>query len=125
MEQIELSIPYVISYRPPMWRGNYCYNPLSREKAKIQELILEQHMGEPIEGPVWAEAEFSIAMPKSWSKSKREAERFKPCLKKLDVDNLLKFLGDALTSTTIVDDSQIWCWSANKVWDYENQTKVW
>lgn len=55
---------------------------------------------------------FNIAMPKSWSKKKRDKFNGKPHTQKPDLDNLIKAIWDA----SMKDDSSIWKVSAEKRW---------
>lgn len=55
---------------------------------------------------------FHMAMPGSWSKTKRELMRGKPHQQKPDLDNMIKALGDALHA----DDSGLWDYRASKLW---------
>lgn len=55
---------------------------------------------------------FQIAMPKSWSKKKRNTMASLPHQQKPDLDNLFKALADALH----IDDSHIHRISATKIW---------
>ena len=65
--------------------------------------------------------EFYFAMPKSWSRKKKDRMRGEKHLSKPDTDNLIKQL-DILTGTVYIDDSQIYCISAYKQWADEGRT---
>ena len=57
---------------------------------------------------------FYLPMPESWSKKKRADMANRPCLKKVDIDNLIKAFLDAVCK----EDSHIYEISAIKYWDY-------
>lgn len=59
-------------------------------------------------------------MPKSWSKAKKNALKGKPCDKKPDLDNYLKYYSDVLNTVAYDDDSQIASITACKIWDDKN-----
>lgn len=124
MEPIFLDLPYVVSYKPPRRRGNFYYNPLSKAKEAAQDYLRCQYFGALIDEPIIAEVEFHIALPQSYPKKKRAALLGKPCLKRLDVDNLQKFLFDTLTGTVITDDSLIWQAKVSKYWAEHTETKI-
>ena len=60
--------------------------------------------------------EFYFAMPKSWSRKKKDRMIGEKHLVKCDVDNAIKFALDVLTGTIWSDDSQVYCISAFKEW---------
>ncbi len=64
--------------------------------------------------------EFRIAMPKSWSKKKKDKYRGQPHQQKPDLDNLIKAFKDAL----LIDDSGIHTYGQmKKTWD--DQGQIW
>lgn len=60
---------------------------------------------------------FSIQMPKSWSKKKKEEFYNKPHKQRPDVDNLVKAYLDIL----LEEDSHVWHINATKYWGHENE----
>lgn len=56
--------------------------------------------------------EFLIAMPKSWTESKKRSFHGLPHRQKPDLDNLIKALNDCL----IAEDSVVWSIEASKIW---------
>lgn len=125
MAPLSFTLPYVQSYKPPRRHGKFYYNPLHVEKQRAQASLASQYEGgKPMEGPVWAEVVFTLSMAKSWPVKKRESLAGTPCLKKIDVDNCLKFLFDSLKDIVIVDDCQIWHCIVSKVWGDQSATKV-
>jgi Holliday junction resolvase RusA-like endonuclease len=63
---------------------------------------------------------FHIPMPKSWSRSKRDAMCGEPHRSKPDVDNLIKGVLDAL----LPDDRVVWRVTAEKRWADEGSVEV-
>lgn len=65
--------------------------------------------------------EFTMAMPKSWSKKKKVSLDGTPHRQTPDLDNLIKALLDAHMS----DDSGIWCLGmVSKIWGYTGQLRL-
>jgi Holliday junction resolvase RusA-like endonuclease len=88
-------------------------------ESKVSEAA-RQAMGsqEPLEGPVAAYIYITLPIPASYSKKRTQA-----CLsgeerptKKLDIDNVVKSLGDGMNGIVYLDDSQIVSLHATKVW---------
>ena len=66
---------------------------------------MAQHKFGVSEKPIFMKLEFFFAIPKSWSKAKKESAKwhvFKP-----DSDNLAKGIKDALNGIAYVDDAQV------------------
>lgn len=87
-----------------------------RYRAFCDELRLKYK--KPILGTV--ELEFHIAMPKSWSKSKKLQKLGQPHTQKPDIDNLCKSVLDALCK----DDSHVWNITATKHWANEGSIVI-
>ena len=65
--------------------------------------------------------EFLIAMPKSWSKSKKNSNFGLPHKQKPDLDNLVKALNDCL----LKEDEGVWNIEASKIWWDEGKILIW
>lgn len=64
---------------------------------------------------------FRVAMPKSWTLSKKQYMRGKPHQQVPDLDNYLKALSDAI----FLDDSAIWHYDAMcKIWDEKGSIEI-
>jgi Holliday junction resolvase RusA-like endonuclease len=63
---------------------------------------------------------FHLPMPKSWSKKRREAMRYRPHQQKPDIDNLSKAVLDAL----LEDDCAVWHLDAYKFWADEGAIEI-
>ena len=116
---LSFCIESAIPNQSPRSRGRFFFDPLSREKNMVKRSIQVQYKGEPLKGPIRLEVTYFIKIPESASK-KKKAELLKngenPCLKKIDLDNLMKFTGDCLKGIVFEDDSQVWDCSLKKFW---------
>ena len=56
--------------------------------------------------------DFNIAMPKSWSKKKKDAMEGEPHLSRPDIDNICKSVLDCL----MIEDSAVWRIECEKHW---------
>jgi len=65
--------------------------------------------------------DFLIAMPKSWSKSKKKSLLGEPHKQKPDLDNLIKALNDCL----LEEDKEVWSIEATKSWWDEGKILIW
>lgn len=63
---------------------------------------------------------FTVAMPISWSRKKRESMRGKPHQSKPDCDNFLKGFADCLLD----EDSRLWDIRATKLWGDSGSIEV-
>ena len=96
-------------------------------ESKVAEAA-RQAMGsqEPLEGPVAAYIYITLPIPVSYSKKRTQA-----CLsgeerptKKLDIDNVVKSLGDGMNGIVYLDDGQIVSLHATKVWGTVGMVEV-
>lgn len=65
---------------------------------------------------------FTLPMPPSWSKKKKDLMRGKPHLSKPDCDNLLKGLQDSIYYKR--DDAHVWCGWMEKRWGDEGSIEI-
>ncbi len=63
----------------------------------------------------YIDAVYTIPMPNSWSKKKREAMNGMPCESKPDTDNITKAVKDTLKK----NDAEVWWEKAEKRWAYK------
>ena len=98
------------------------YDPQYIAKRNYAHLVREQYKDDPIETAVSVTFEFYFAMPKSWSKKKKNAMRYKEHTQKPDLSNLIKFAEDALLEVIWKDDSIINEIFANKTWEDKGKT---
>lgn len=74
---------------------------------------------EPMDGPLELIVTFFMPIPKSTKQSP-----FSPCFKKPDLDNLLKFILDALTGIAFHGDQQVVSIFAKKLYSDEPRTTI-
>jgi len=108
---------------------NVFYDPQLTAKKNYAAEVLSQLSDEqkailPITTPVMMSLTFVFGMPKSWSKKKHKELDFTPHTAKKDLDNLIKWCGDALNGVIWEDDSLIWSIRALKTWGIEGKTII-
>jgi Holliday junction resolvase RusA-like endonuclease len=106
---------------------NTFYDPQLTAKKNYADEVLSQLSEKekarlPITNPIHISVSFIFGMPKSWSKKKRNELEMSPHTAKKDLDNLIKWVGDALNGIIWEDDSIIWSIEAVKVWGIEGKT---
>jgi len=121
-----------INEDPVAWsraaRNNFrIYDPQLIAKKNFSEIVKTAlgHHSYPIfcEG-VKVFFDFHIAMPKSWSKKKRNELRGSLHQQKPDTSNLIKFPEDALKGILWEDDQLICQIAAQKSWQDEGKTVI-
>lgn len=85
-----------------------------RDAAKLQARVFNYKLSGHLE------IIFHMAMPSSWSKSKKEKMVGQPCLVRPDIDNLVKAWCDSMES----EDNYVWSINAKKVWANEGKIEV-
>lgn len=68
----------------------------------------------PISGPVAVCIAFTMPIPQSWSRKRREAALWQAHIGKPDLDNLVKAICDGCNGVIWADDSKIWQLVATK-----------
>jgi Holliday junction resolvase RusA-like endonuclease len=126
---IELELPFVIPFKSPRRKGCTYYNPLSKEKEKCQWLLRSQFKESKISGPICAIIVFEVGVATSLSDTRKrliigQNNGLSRCLKKLDLDNCVKFIADCLKGIVFDDDSQIWSLSVMKIWREKDRTLI-
>jgi Holliday junction resolvase RusA-like endonuclease len=61
----------------------------------------------PLEGNIFAQLQFNVPIPKSWTKKKKEAKNGAYCDNHADIDNYCKAILDSLNGVYYEDDKQI------------------
>lgn len=90
--------------------------PVLKYWAFKQECLLKKVMCKPGDGYV-----FTLPMPKSWSKNKKDKMNGSPHVSRPDLDNLLKAIFDAV----LPEDSHMWNIGPTcKIWGYEGSIEV-
>jgi len=70
----------------------------------------------PFEGNIYAQLDFYIAIPKSWSKKKKLTKQGTYCDNNADIDNYCKAILDALNGVYYEDDRQVVMLKARMFW---------
>lgn len=110
--------------RPRFWKGKAVTPKKTREyERKISEVLRECYK-EPMTGSVIMNVNFYLKEPESWSKKKRELLLSHPCMKRPDLDNLMKSVLDAANDIAYDDDSNVTSISASKEWAYEGKLEI-
>ena len=97
------------------------YDPSKKDKVEFLKSVMTQLPKAPLTSPLLLRIDFYFKRPKSHFTSKGELTRFAPIrhTKKPDIDNLIKFILDALNGQLYVDDSQVISLSARKLYAKE------
>ena len=115
-ELLEFDINPVPASRPRVTRWSTYYpKKYTQFKQDMIALTSEMHFA-PFEGLLGVDIGFYIAMPKSWSKKKKELKEGRYCDNNADVDNYLKAILDSLNEIVYVDDRQIVEIAARKIY---------
>lgn len=100
----------------------YFDHQLTKKKA-IRTLVQSQMKSKkPFSEPLKLSVEFHMRIPTSWSKIKRLNALKKPHSTIPDLDNLTKFIDDALNGVLWTDDAIIYEFSARKYFGKEAKT---
>jgi len=98
--------------RPRFVLTGHVYSP-ERTRTYERELAilgsLEMGRTSPFEGPIKIDVEAAFEVPKSWSAKKTSAALTGVIhnISRLDIDNILKIVGDGLNQIVWKDDKQI------------------
>lgn len=117
---------YVIDINPIPWQrarinGNRFYDAQKQDKNSFGLFLLNQHNNEPLfDKPVHLDVIFYMPIPKSITQ--RKSSRYHSTFP--DLDNLCKFLLDAIKDILIIDDRIICSLSAKKIYDKHARTEV-
>lgn len=107
------------SWTPPrVMRRGFSYNPKSKQKAAARAQVLHQYRSDPLKGPISVVILFHMPIPSSASKRIRKAmlDGEIKHTKKLDLDNMAKFLLDCIKGIVIEDDNQVFTLYAKKIY---------
>ncbi len=106
------------------------YDPSSKDKSDFLALCFNQIpkklglMIENWEGSLRLDLKFIMPIPKSYSKKKKLSLLNADHLKKPDIDNMIKFVMDALNKIFWKDDSQVSCLYATKIYGSKPRTEI-
>jgi Holliday junction resolvase RusA-like endonuclease len=100
------------------------YDPQFIAKRNFAHIVQEQYKDPPITTAISLTVTFNMQMPKSWSKKKKVLMNGQPHLDKKDIDNLAKYVLDALNSVVWEDDCLISEIHAEKIWAEKGSTII-
>lgn len=98
--------------RPRVTRAGHAYTPArtARYESTVA-LFASQGMAgrKPLEGGLEASIRVSLGIPRSWAKGKRAlaADGRLPCVRKPDLDNVVKAILDGMSGIVYQDDTQV------------------
>ena len=105
------------------------YDPAKKDKQTFAEIVQEQAPEKPIDVPVMLEMNFYMPRPKAHFGTGRNEGKLKDtapewCGTKPDIDNLAKFVQDALNKIFYRDDSLICSTICRKIYSMRPRTEV-
>lgn len=105
------------------------YDPSSEKKGSFLSVIHEQAPEQPYDGPLILELDFFMSRPKSHYGTGSKSDQLKPTAPewhtgKPDIDNLVKFVQDALNRVFYRDDSLICQIIARKLYSQRPRTEI-
>ncbi len=121
---------YRIPGKPTPWmrsgrRKNRYYDKQMETKASIRTIVQSQmEIKKPISSPLKLTVEFHLPIPISYSKAVRWRMLKTPHKSIPDLDNMIKFLCDALNKVLWVDDSLIYEIHSRKIYTEKTMTKT-
>lgn len=116
--------------KPISWKRagrfrNVYFDKQETEKTALRDFItITYGKPTPLDCALRVIMEFAFALPKSWSKKKREELDGMPHISRPDVDNLAKFVADAFNDFIWKDDCLISTIHARKIYAKQGYTKI-
>jgi len=110
--------------RPRFFKGHVV--DVQRQQKYLDGIhIKKQHGLNPLfEGPLLADITFFMKMPKSYSEKSKDKSRDKYHIKRIDLDNMIKYILDVCNGILYHDDSIIAQIHAKKIWADEGKTEL-
>ena len=94
------------------------------ERVTAAAIVADLQKYAEYEGAVEIMVLIDRAMPKGWSRRRKEEMEDEPCLVKPDANNVLGAVLDALNHVAYRDDAQVYWPQAKKLWAYEHSVQV-
>ena len=113
---VRFNIIPVPASRPRVTRWSTYYGKKYTQFKKDMAVITADIKSIPMTGNVFAELQFNVTIPKSWSKKKKEAKNGAYCDNHADIDNYCKAILDSLNGVYYDDDKQIVMLQATMLW---------
>ena len=102
--------------RPRVTRWSTFYPKKYTQFKEDMEMAVNDIQFVPFEGNIYAQIDFFIQIPKSWSKKKKLAKQGTYCDNNADIDNYCKSILDALNGVYYEDDRQVVMLRARMFW---------
>jgi Holliday junction resolvase RusA-like endonuclease len=105
------------------------YDPSAKDKGDLLRIIQDKAPEKPFSNPLALTICYFMPRPKQHYGTGKNAGKLKDnapiwCSKKPDLDNLVKFLTDAMNKIFFYDDSQICKLTAMKIYDEKPRTEI-
>lgn len=125
MKKIIVGSPPIALKRPRFstMNGKAFDSQKKLKEAERWEISQQWDLG-PISTPVKLDLSFYVAIPESWSKKKRDAHEGRPCIKRPDIDNYIKWSLDVMNGMVFHDDSQVYDIRAYKIYSDNPRTEI-
>lgn len=105
--------------------GKKMVDPQKQEKEAFRlQVISQTGPVTPYEGPIWLYLVFEMPIPSSLSKKRAEALEGELHYKRPDIDNLVKFVLDAINGVIWKDDAQVTELYAQKRYSHNPETCI-
>lgn len=115
---LTFNITPVPASRPRVCRwGTFYQKKYTDFRKEMSKLVTDSMVNLTIWAtPLKLNVTFSMPIPKSYSKKKREELNGQYCVSNMDLDNLEKALYDSMNSVVYEDDKQIVGHTVRKIW---------
>ena len=117
-------VPPVPAARPKVTRWSVFYGKKYTQYREDMNMATANICFTPFEGNLYAQIDFFIQIPKSWSKKKKISKQGTYCDNNADIDNYCKSILDSLNGVYYKDDSQIVMIKARMFWSNTARTEV-
>jgi Holliday junction resolvase RusA-like endonuclease len=109
--------------------SGHTYNPSAKAQKIFLEACVDKLPSSPLVGPIELHIDFYLARPKNHYRTGKFSHILKEdaplwCSRKSDIDNLIKFVMDAINGVAYVDDKQVAVIRSKKVYDSLPRTEV-